>query len=54
MATEIIDNDARSGYARVIINVENENDNDPVFDQDVYTQVIQENSNITFVTSVSH
>ncbi len=54
MATETIDENARSSFAQITVYVDNENDNDPDFEQDSYSTTILENTvNGTFVTTVS-
>lgn len=54
IATETLGQQSRRGYAQVVVSVINENDNAPVFSQDVYTNSIPENNVAgTFVIQVS-
>lgn len=54
IATETLQQNARSGFTEVIINVVNENDNNPSFVQDIYTSDMPENNAAGFVVEVSY
>lgn len=55
VATETIGQNAQSSYAQVTVIVENENDNDPVFQQEMYSESLPENIvSDSFVVLVSN
>ena len=51
-ATETVQRETRSSYADVVVYVDNENDESPYFDYDIYFSIIVENedANYTLIT----